>query len=263
MKFMLTFLRHGETEWNATFRCQGQSDVPLNNEGKEQAKRLGAYLSKEKFDYVYSSDLSRCLQTVKEVIDQGPNHDIEVIQDKRLRERAFGVYEGMSFDIYMQALRNCVGEFVIEGGETPEQVLARTIEFLHDMCKYVKTQETNKTNAAKSEMAASGAVEGGSAAAEAGGKTTSDVFVSEFTGENQEARSLPHVLLSTHGFVTRNFLKYLYCIVNVEIPEGDWLIDDGCPNTSLSTLVVETDKDDKFDFEKLRCYFIYKVDHLG
>lgn len=255
---MLTFLRHGETDWNAQLKCQGQTDIPLNTEGHAQAKSLGAYLAKEKFDYVYSSDLSRCLETVSAVLQQGPTPDIQVMQDKRLRERSFGVYEGMSIDVYQHALQNCVGEFVVEGGEAPEQVLQRLIDFLNDMCKYVKTQETNKANTAKSASPAAAA----NPTPNPAGGDTSEVFISEFTGENKNARNLPHVLISSHGFVIRNFFKYLHCAINVEIPEGDWLIDDGCPNTSLSTLVVETDKDDKFDFEKLVCYFIYKVDHF-
>lgn len=257
---MLTFLRHGETDWNAQMKCQGQSDVPLNTEGEEQAKAVATYLANEKFDYVFSSDLSRSLKTVQKVIELGPNPKLEIVQDKRLRERSFGVYEGMSFDVYQHALQNCVGQFVVEGGETPEQSLQRLIDFLNDMCKNVKMQEANKTNSAKSTGGASNSAEPTSDAA---GGATSKVFVSEFTGEDKAARILPHILLSTHGFMIRSFLKYLHCVVNVEIPEGDWLIDDGCPNTSLSTLVVETDKDDKFDFERLICYFIYKVDHFS
>eukprot|EP00057_Strongylocentrotus_purpuratus_P035728 XP_800746.3 PREDICTED: uncharacterized protein LOC593203 [Strongylocentrotus purpuratus] len=166
----------------------------------------------------------------------------------------------MSFDVYQHALQNCVGQFVVEGGETPEQALQRLIDFLNDMCRNVKMQEANKTNSAKSTGGASSSAEPTSDAA---GGASSKVFVSEFTGEDKAARILPHILLSTHGFMIRSFLKYLHCVINVEIPEGDWLIDDGCPNTSLSTLVVETDKDDKFDFERLICYFIYKVDHFS
>ncbi|XP_063970916.1 fructose-2,6-bisphosphatase TIGAR-like [Lytechinus pictus] len=261
MRFMLTFLRHGETDWNAQLKCQGQADIPLNKEGLDQAKAVATYLANEKFDYVFSSDLSRSFQTVQKVVELGPNPKLEIVKDKRLRERSFGVYEGMSFDIYQHALQNCVGEFVVEGGETAPQALQRFIDFLNDMCKSVKTQETNKVNSAKSsEGEASGA---SNTASNPAGGATSKVFVSEFTGEDKAARILPHVLVSTHGFMIRGFLKYLHCAVNVEIPEGDWLIDDGCPNTSLSTLVVETDKDDKFDFERLICYFIYKVDHFS
>mgnify|MGYP001142227922 CR=1 FL=1 len=58
-------IRHGETDWNATGRWQGHADVPLNENGREQARRLGARLRREgvRFDAIYSSDLQRAWAT--------------------------------------------------------------------------------------------------------------------------------------------------------------------------------------------------------
>ena len=58
-------VRHGETAWNAEHRVQGQLDVPLNEKGLAQARAASKVLGLEKFDVVYSSDLSRARQTAQ------------------------------------------------------------------------------------------------------------------------------------------------------------------------------------------------------
>jgi broad specificity phosphatase PhoE len=64
---MTTFyvVRHGETEWNASGRWQGHADIPLNDVGRAQARRLGARLLREgvRFEAIYSSDLQRSWET--------------------------------------------------------------------------------------------------------------------------------------------------------------------------------------------------------
>ena len=44
LPYTLYFIRHGETDWNAEARLQGQRDVPLNNFGRVQAEEAGARL---------------------------------------------------------------------------------------------------------------------------------------------------------------------------------------------------------------------------
>lgn len=86
----LCLVRHGETAWNAEHRVQGQLDIPLNEEGHRQARRLAQSLKGEKFDLIYASDLTRTRQTA------APSAELlglEVIPDPALRERHYGMFE--------------------------------------------------------------------------------------------------------------------------------------------------------------------------
>lgn len=86
-------IRHGETDWNAQRRWQGQSDVPLNDLGRRQAEALAARLRRQTFDAIHSSDLSRAHETARLVF---PNQTI--VPEPRLRELNFGSFEGKTWD---------------------------------------------------------------------------------------------------------------------------------------------------------------------
>ena len=87
----LLLARHGETDWNAEGRWQGHSDTPLNEQGRAQARELGASL--DRVDVVYASDLARARETAE--IAVAPL-GLEVRLDPRLRERGFGAWEGLT-----------------------------------------------------------------------------------------------------------------------------------------------------------------------
>ena len=88
-------IRHGETAWNADSRIQGQRDVGLNETGRWQARRVGAALAGEEITAVYSSDLGRAEQTAESIADAT---GVPVIRTQGLRERRFGLFEGMTFE---------------------------------------------------------------------------------------------------------------------------------------------------------------------
>jgi probable phosphoglycerate mutase len=88
-------IRHGETAWNADSRIQGQRDVGLNETGRWQARRVGEALADEDITAVYSSDLGRAHQTAQEIAEVT---GIPVVPNEGLRERSFGIFEGMTFD---------------------------------------------------------------------------------------------------------------------------------------------------------------------
>jgi len=88
-------IRHGETSWNADSRIQGQRDIGLNDTGRWQARRVGEALADEEITAVYSSDLGRAHQTAQEIAE---STGIPVVRTEGLRERSFGVFEGLTFD---------------------------------------------------------------------------------------------------------------------------------------------------------------------
>lgn len=88
-------IRHGETDWNVEKRFQGQRDIPLNKQGKRQAEAVAAWITRQSRDFkaIYTSDLSRCVQTAEVVND---TLNLDIVQDKLLREIACGDWEGLS-----------------------------------------------------------------------------------------------------------------------------------------------------------------------
>ncbi|MGJ7525469.1 histidine phosphatase family protein [Variovorax sp. GB1P17] len=90
----LIAVRHGETAWNVDTRIQGQLDIGLNPTGLWQAERTGQALAEEPIRVIYASDLSRAWQTAEAIAKP---HGLTVRPEPRLRERAFGHLEGMSF----------------------------------------------------------------------------------------------------------------------------------------------------------------------
>lgn len=91
----LLLIRHGETDWNAAGRIQGQLDLPLNARGREQAERLAAALAaRDAISHVYASDLARALETAR--ILGGATH-APVTTTPALRERRFGAFQGRTF----------------------------------------------------------------------------------------------------------------------------------------------------------------------
>jgi len=91
----ILLIRHGETAWNAVRRLQGHIDIPLNEEGERQAAALARALAAEPLDALVSSDLQRAMQTAQAVAVSHPGIPQHV--DASLRERAYGVFEGMLY----------------------------------------------------------------------------------------------------------------------------------------------------------------------
>lgn len=86
-------IRHGETDWNAEKRVQGQIDIDLNRTGQAQARAVADGLQGHEFSAIYSSDLRRALQTARiAMADRG----IAVSPAPTLRERHFGFLQGLT-----------------------------------------------------------------------------------------------------------------------------------------------------------------------
>ena len=125
-------VRHGETAWNADSRMQGQLDIPLNALGRLQAQRLARALADEPLDAIYASDLSRAFDTAQAVAALTGHR---VTADTALRERAFGVFQGLTYTEIEQRWpeqgarwRARDVDFVPEGGESLRQLSVRSVE---------------------------------------------------------------------------------------------------------------------------------------
>ena len=90
---MIYLVRHGQTLQNRAGLLQGRSDFPLNEMGREQARRVGAFFREQgvRFDAVYTSPLRRAVQTAALIAGE----TVPLRVDERLIEMDYGPYEGM------------------------------------------------------------------------------------------------------------------------------------------------------------------------
>lgn len=122
-------VRHGETAWNREARIQGQQDSALSPEGVAQARAVGARLKHEQASHLVSSDLGRTLDTAAAVaLATG----LEVEAHAGLRERAFGIFEGLTLAEIERTLpeeharwRRREPDYAIPGGESLAQLRER------------------------------------------------------------------------------------------------------------------------------------------
>jgi alpha-ribazole phosphatase len=143
MKLLL--VRHGETDWNAAQRFQGQSDVPLNGAGVQQAIALGNRLWHEHIDVIYVSDLQRAHDTARLIAE---HHSCKIHADSRLREISFGTWEGQTYDEIKKSTPSALAAWEADilttpppNGETLGQLTARVGSMLSDL----RTQHADQT----------------------------------------------------------------------------------------------------------------------
>ncbi|WP_026103784.1 MULTISPECIES: histidine phosphatase family protein [Kamptonema] len=88
----LLLVRHGETDWNKAGKFQGQIDVPLNDNGREQSRRAAEFLKEVKLDFAISSSMLRPKETAEIILQHHP--EIELQLNNELREISHGLWEG-------------------------------------------------------------------------------------------------------------------------------------------------------------------------
>jgi probable phosphoglycerate mutase len=132
-------LRHGQTQWNAEGRYQGQLDSPLSSEGLSQAAALAARMAKERFSALYTSDLGRAHQTAQ-IIARQTGHDLGI--EVRLRERHLGIFQGLlETEIRQRYPREHRRweegdpDYVIPGGESARQHFTRSLSCLEELAQ--------------------------------------------------------------------------------------------------------------------------------
>jgi broad specificity phosphatase PhoE len=125
----VVFIRPGETEWNRMGRWQGYVNIPLNEHGKQQARRLAQFIRPIGIEALYTSDLRRALDTAQIL---GETLGFTAIADVRLRERHIGLWQGLTVEEvqawypeeYAELLKKPT-EYVIPGGESRVTVAQR------------------------------------------------------------------------------------------------------------------------------------------
>ena len=134
---MLYIMRHGRTDWNDQHKLQGQTDIPLNAEGRRMAEKAREEYREIPLDVCYCSPLVRARETA-EIFLQG--REIPLRTDDRLREMSFGDYEGLAnsfsipdcpINVLFQAPELYTRS--VGGAETFEELFARTGEFLREV----------------------------------------------------------------------------------------------------------------------------------
>lgn len=130
-------IRHGETEWNLQGKLQGNSEVRLTSEGVRQARLLAEHLPFQHVDTIYSSDLSRAVETATIL---AKHFNLPVKKVPELREANFGDWEGRLIRELAEESPNDFGKFFIDPerchpphGETFLECQARVMNVIRDI----------------------------------------------------------------------------------------------------------------------------------
>ena len=154
----LYVMRHGETDWNKQALLQGNTDIPLNENGRKLADLSGRNMTRIPFDVCFSSPLSRASETAGLILQYNPgyrerfealgyapsiiSHGCPVTTDERIVEIRLGPWEGHpgfgpacrlpggSFSFYWEDFS---GEQLPEGVEAPAKAAERAGAFLRDL----------------------------------------------------------------------------------------------------------------------------------
>lgn len=122
-------IRHGSTEWNKIKKAQGWSDIPLNQDGMDQARQLAHRIKGENWDLMYASPLLRARQTAEAISEQ---NGIPVLLDERLRETGGGLIEGTTEAERISRWGEDWRSLDL-GRETKESAVSRGMAFLEDI----------------------------------------------------------------------------------------------------------------------------------
>lgn len=139
MSTRLVVVRHGETHWNVASRIQGHADSPLTAAGEAQAAAIAARLATERFDRLVSSDLGRALATARAIAGRTGH---AVVADARLRERNYGVAEGLTYgeigvhypEVFSR-VRDTDPDYVVPGGESRRQLFERVRDAFESLAR--------------------------------------------------------------------------------------------------------------------------------
>lgn len=93
---MLVLVRHGQSQWNLKNQFTGWVDVPLTENGVQEAQRAGQLLQDYQFDVVHTSYLQRAIKTMWMILEQSEQMWLPVHKSWRLNERHYGGLQGLN-----------------------------------------------------------------------------------------------------------------------------------------------------------------------
>ncbi|HEY9782388.1 MAG TPA: histidine phosphatase family protein [Leptolyngbyaceae cyanobacterium] len=129
----LLLVRHGETDWNRQTRFQGKIDVPLNDNGREQARKAAEFLKNVPLDFAFSSPMQRPKETAEIILQS--HSDVQLQFQDGLREIAHGLWEGkleaeieQEYPGELHRWRTVPAQVQMPEGENLQQVWERAVE---------------------------------------------------------------------------------------------------------------------------------------
>ncbi len=142
----LIFIRHGETEWNASLRYQGHANIPLNERGRAQARAAAARLAQANPVAIYTSDLERAAETAA-IVAAPLGLQPQIMPE--LREINVGEWEGHTpeelyrrFPDHMREYDRDPARTVRIGGESYAQLQQRALGSLNQIHEKHTQNET-------------------------------------------------------------------------------------------------------------------------
>jgi broad specificity phosphatase PhoE len=139
---LLVLMRHAQTEWNVERRFQGQLDVPLSARGQVEAREVARWLAGlgVNFSTLYSSDLSRAVETAKPIVALQPG--ITVVYSEAIRELDCGEWQGLTtyeveerYPGQLRRWREDIKGFTLPGGESVPDVQQRMSSYLGEVVR--------------------------------------------------------------------------------------------------------------------------------
>ncbi|WP_062049344.1 histidine phosphatase family protein [Bacillus sp. JCM 19034] len=130
----LYLIRHGESEGNSLGKIQGQENYELTEKGRRQAALVGQYIKEKAITHLYSSDLTRALDTAT-IISQ--NINVSPVKTQLIREIHLGPLQNLTrteiYDKYPHVIESSIILSGIEGTEQADAITARCQQFLQEM----------------------------------------------------------------------------------------------------------------------------------
>ncbi|ODM93092.1 Fructose-2,6-bisphosphatase TIGAR [Orchesella cincta] len=148
--FVVTFVRHGETEMNVQQIIQSRGEGELTSRGIHMAEMLGKSMRNELFTRAYNSDRKRTRDTLTHIIKYLRTNPRTIIPYPILRERDLGDLEGkpnsIMFEIAKEHPELTHISIPIPGGESYDDTKARCAKFFYELCAMADRPETATEN---------------------------------------------------------------------------------------------------------------------